>query len=91
MFIKPWSKEVENYFRRLAKDRIVYTDDISFTRTLGRKYPELFDRNNGFMDIGRIEKQHKSIIAIRPGNTIVPLKEFDSRKRKYTFFKFFKI
>lgn len=91
MFVKPWSKEAENCFRRLVKDRVVYTDDISFTRKLGRAYPELFDKTKGVMDIGRIEKRKESIIAIRPGNTLIPLGELDCRKRKFTSFKFFKI
>ena len=89
--ITPWSKEAENYFRRLVKQKVIYTDDIHFTRTLGRKYPELFDENIGVMDIGRIEKRNKSMIAIRPGITIVPIKQENWRKRRYTPFKFFKL
>lgn len=91
MFVKPWSKEVEKYFKRLAKDRLFYTKDINFTRNLGRKYPELFDKNNGFMDIGRIEKRNESIVVVRPGSIVVPLEEPDWRRRKFTKFKFFKI
>lgn len=91
MFVKPWCKEAENYFKRLAKDRIAYVDDIKFTRNLGHKYPELFDEINGFMDIGRIDKRRKSMIALRPGNVIVPIKENDCRRRKFTPFKLFKI
>ena len=87
MYIKPWSKESENYFRRLAKDRIIYTKDIEFTRTLGKRYPSLFEEDNGFLDIGRIKKTSSSMIALRPGNIIAP----KPNRRKFLQFDFYKI
>ena len=85
--IYPWSEDVEKLFRRLAKDRIVYTDNSDFTRSLGRKYPGLFDEDNGFLDIGRIKKRRSSVIVLRPGNGIAP----KPCRKKYMQFDFFKI
>lgn len=91
MYIKPWSKESENYFRRLAKDRIMYTDNIKFTRNFGRKYPSLFNKDTGVMDIGRIDKRKQSMIAIRPGMGIAPMEGPDWRRRKFTHFQVYKM
>ena len=83
----PWNEKAEKYLRRLAKDRILYTNDIEFTRTLGRRYPNLLKADDGFLDIGRIERRHSSMIAIRPGSGIAPKRE----NRKFLQFDFFKI
>jgi len=90
MYIKPWSKEAEGILRRLSKDTKAYVDDPVFTRSFGRKYPELFDEHYGCMDIGRIDKRRKSIIALRPDFVLVPIPPPDYRKRKFTYFQFFK-
>ena len=91
MKINPKTKEVERLFRRLAKDKIGYIDDITFSRNLGRWYPELFDEHNGFMDIARIDKRKKSVVIIRPNAGIAPIESNSSRKRRFTRFQLFKI
>ena len=90
MYIKPDSK-YDKYFQRLLKDRVVYTNDINFTRQLGRKYPDLFDKNNGFMDIARIKKHHESVIVLRPYAGLAPIYSSNgtNKKKKYHFFKIF--
>jgi hypothetical protein len=89
MYINPDTK-YEKYFRRLIKDRIAYTDDIQFTRQLGRKYPELFDKDNGFLDIARIKKRHESVLILRPNTGLAPITPPTSTS-KYKKYKFFKI
>jgi len=77
MFVRPWSKEAENYFKRLAKDRIAYTKDTNFTRNFGKKYANLIDQD--FLDIGRIGRKRESVIVLRPGVTLEPIKRRNSR------------
>ncbi len=91
MKINPKTKQVEKLFRRLAKDKIGYVDDINFTRNLGRWYPELFDENNGFMDIARIDKRRTSVVVVRPGFGVAPLESSSSRKRRFIRFELFKL
>lgn len=88
MYISPDTK-YEKYFRRLIKDRIVYTDDIQFTRHLGRNYPALFDRDNGFLDIARIKKRQESVLILRPNTGLAPITPPTSTnsRKKYKFFK----
>ena len=85
MFVRPWNKESEKYLFQLAKERTLFTRDINFTRSLGRRYPELSD--NGFMDIGRIDKKHESIIALRPGIGLAPL----PTRRKFMKFQLYRL
>ena len=85
--IKPWNEKSKNKIRQLAKDGIIYTNDINFTRTIGRRYPQLFDENNGFLDIGRIGKRNKSMIAKRPNVSIIPI--IKPRTTKFKFYKIF--
>ena len=83
--LKPWNKEVERIMRQLAKDK------ITFTRKIGRNHPILVDEHNGFMDVGRITKRNKSMIALRPGVGIQPLPKIPSIPSKFMKFKFYRI
>ena len=89
VFVKPWNKEAERIFRQLAKDQRAYTKNNKITRKLGRSYPELFD--NGFMDIGRIDRKNESIIVLRPGIGIAPVPPKPSIPSKFLKFQFFRI
>lgn len=91
--ITPWNKDVERLFDSIAKNQRAYVNDIKVTRSLGKKLPDLFDENEGFMDIGRIGKTRKSVVVPRIGVQVVPLPESDSesikirRKKKYGIFR----
>ena len=87
MIVTPKTKEIERLFRRLSKVKIDYTDDIHMTRKLGRNFPDLFDEEFGFLDIGRIEKRNKSMIALRPNVVVIPKKS----RGKYLRFEFNRI
>jgi hypothetical protein len=89
MYIKPIDK-YDKYFRRLLKSHRVDIDDISIVRNMPRKYPELFDKNNGFMDIGRIDRTRTSMLVLRPNTGIAPIYPPSSKKGiKYKFFRIF--
>ena len=87
--ITPWNKEVEKLFDSIAKYGKAYTEDITITRSLGKKLPDLFDEQEGLMDIGRIGKTRKSMIVPRIGVQLVPLPDRSSYqnrlKRKKTY------
>lgn len=89
--VKPWDEIDRKFFRRITKDRIFYTNDIDLSRSLGRRYPSLFDKENGFMDIGRIKKTNSSMIALRPNSYIMPLPPSITNTKKNFRFKFYKI
>lgn len=91
MFVKPWSKDAERCFRDLVKWRNAYVDDIKFTRNLGRTHPELTDKNNGFIDIGRIDKTNRSVVTLRKHVSLIPIESSSSRSRnlKFRFYKIF--
>lgn len=89
--LKPWNKEVERIMRQLAKDRVVYIDNVDITRKIGRNHSSLFDEANGFMDIGKIERRNKSMIALRPGVGIAPVPKLPSVPSKFIKFKFYRI
>jgi len=69
------------------RDGVVYTDDILFTRKFGRRYPQLFDPQNGFADIAKVNKSNKSVIIKRPNVKIVPIP--GRKKAKFRFYKIF--
>lgn len=91
--ITPWNKDVERLFDSIVKNQRAYISDVNLTRSLGRKLPDLFDENDGFMDIGRIDKTRKSVVVTRIGVQVVPLPEPDSesikirRKKKYGIYR----
>jgi len=86
MMVKPWCKEAEDYFRRLAKDRVVYIKDTTFTRNFGRRYSKLI--NKDYLDIGRIDRKKESVITLRPGVNIEPL-ELNRKNLKFKFNRLF--
>lgn len=91
--ITPWNKDVEKLFDSIVKNQRAYVDDINMTRNLGRRLSDLFDKDNGYMDIARIEKTKRSVVIPRIGVQIVPLPEPDSesikmrRKKKYGIYR----
>ena len=93
--IRPWDKESERILNQIVKNGKAYTNNNQFTRTFGRKFPDLFDKNNGFLDIARIEKRRESVILPRDNVNIVPIPDFDSDAvklrypKKFGFFKTF--
>jgi len=93
--IRPWNKESERVLNQIAKDGKAYTANEMFTRAFGRKHPTIFDKNNGFLDIARIEKRRESVILPRNGIRLIPLEEFPSDavklrfKKKYGFVRIF--
>ena len=88
--IKPWDDFDKNVFRRLAKDRIIYVDDPKITRNLGRRYSDLFDEENGFMDVAPIFRRKKSMVALRPNCSIIPIPGSTSNPKNFRF-KYYKI
>lgn len=87
MYIKPVDK-YDKYFRRLLKTHRVDIEDINITRNMPRKYPELFDKDNGFLDIGRIDRTHTSMLVLRNNVGIAPIYPSSSKKTiKYKFFR----
>jgi len=93
--IRPWSKESERILNQIVKDEKAYTSNMQLTRAFGKKHPEIFDKDNGFLDIARIEKRNESIILPRSGIKLIPLEEFPSEeiklrfKKKYGFIRIF--
>lgn len=91
--IRPWDKESERILNQIVKNGKAYTSNNNFTRMFGRKYPDLFDKNNGFLDIARIEKRRESVIIPRDNVSIIPISERTSRAtglrfpKKFGFFK----
>lgn len=91
--ITPWNKDVERLFDSIVKNQRAYISDVNLTRSLGRRLPDLFDENDGFMDIGRIGKTRKSVVVPRIGVQVVPLPERSSyqtklkRKKKFGIFR----
>ena len=88
--VKPWNDEIRKKLQQLMKDGVVYTKDINFTRSMGRRYPELFDKDNGFLDIGLIGKTHRSMIVKRPNVGIMPIPGSLTQPNRLRF-KFYKI
>lgn len=91
MYVKPWSKDAEKCFRDLVRERVAYTDNIMFTRSFGRRHPELTDKNNGFIDIARIDKRNKSVVTLRPHVSLIPIQTRSGRSeiKKFRFYKIF--
>jgi len=93
--IRPWDKESERILNQIAKNGKAYTSNMQLTRNFGHKHPELFDKNNGFLDIARIEKRRESVILPRSDIKVIPLDEFPSDevrlrfKKKYGFIRIF--
>jgi len=85
--IRPWNKESERILSQIAKDGKAYTNDMNFTRLFGRKHPQLFDKNNGYLDIARIDKRRESVILPRKDIRLIPLDEFPSEEIKLRFKK----
>jgi len=89
--IRPWSDEAERILNRLVKVGKAYTTNSQFTRMFGRKYPELFDKHNGFMDIAPIKKRSMSVILPRDDVIVYPIPGKPSdmlrlrHKKKYGF------
>jgi len=93
--IRPWSKESERILNQIAKDGKAYTSNMQFTRAFGRKHPTIFDKNNGFLDIARIEKRGESVILPRSDIRLIPLPDRPGEavklkfKKKYGFVRLF--
>lgn len=93
--IRPWDKESERVLNQIVKDGKAYTSNMQFTRAFGRKHPTIFDKDNGFLDIARIEKRGKSVILPRSDIRLIPLEEYPSDevklhfKKKYGFVRIF--
>lgn len=89
--IKPWNDDIRKKIQQLMKDGVTYTQDSKLTRSMGRRCPELFDENNGFLDIGRIDKTRKSMIVKRPNVGIVPVPGPPTapNRLKFRFYKIF--
>jgi len=91
--IRPWDKESERILNQIVKNGKAYTSNNQLTRTFGRRFPDLFDKNNGFLDIARIEKRRESVIIPREHVNIVPIPERSGEAVKLRFpkrFGFFK-
>ena len=94
---RPFNKEIEKIFDNIAKYDRAYTTDIKITRNLPRKYPVLFDEDNGFFEIFRNESIRKSVICPRNGIKCMPILEPDSKRiehksnifKKYGIFRIF--
>ena len=93
--IRPWNKESERVLNQIAKDGKAYTANEMFTRAFGRKHPAIFDKNNGFLDIARIEKRRESVILPRSGIRLIPMPDRPGEavklrfKKKYGFVRIF--
>ena len=94
---RPFSKEIERIFDNISKNNKAYVTDIRITRNLPRKYPVLFDEENGFFEIFRNESIRKSVICARDGIKCMPIFEPDSKRiehkanilKKYGIFRIF--
>ena len=79
VFVKPFNKEHEQIFRQLMRNNIAYTSDIKLSRSFGRHYPSIIDE--GFLDIARIGKKKRTIIASPPDIRIIP------RRGRFYFYR----
>jgi len=93
--IRPWNKESERIFEQMAKDGKAYTTNEIFTRAFGRRHPTIFNKDNGFLDIARIDKRRESVILPRSGIRVIPLPDRPGEavklqfKKKYGFVRIF--
>ena len=93
--IRPWSKESERIFDQIVKDGKAYTNNDAFTRAFGRKHSSIFNKDNGFLDIARIDKRKESVILPRSGIRVIPLPDRPGEavklqfKKKYGFVRIF--
>jgi hypothetical protein len=93
--IRPWNKESERVLNQIAKDGKAYTTNMQFTRAFGRKHPTIFDKNNGYLDIARIDKRGESVILPRSDIRLIPLHDRPGEavklqfKKKYGFVRIF--
>ena len=91
--ISPFNKEVERLFERIAKNGKAYTNNGKLTQMLPRKYPDIFDKHDGLIEIYRNPSKKRSIIVPLDGVHVIPLPEPDSvsikirRKRKFQIYR----
>ena len=69
VFVKPFNKKHEQIFRQLMRNNIAYVNDIKISRSFGRHYPSII--NADLMDIARVDKKKRTIIATPPDIRIV--------------------
>jgi hypothetical protein len=82
MLVKPWDERSKRILDQLSRDRIAYIDDPKIPPNFGRRYPGLFDKKNGFADIGNIWRRKESVLVLRPNIEIMPIPKLN----KYRFF-----
>jgi len=83
------TKKDEKIFNNLMYKEWTITTDINLTRNLPRRYPALFDKNNGFFKIYRNRKDGESAILPRGQIKIIPLTNPDSVRIKSSGLKKF--
>ena len=77
------NKKDEKIFYNIAKKDKAFIIDVSITRNLPRRYPSLFDKNNGFFEIYRSERNQKSVILPRDDSIkLIPITDPDSIRIK---------
>ena len=67
--VKPFNKEHELIFRRLMHNNIAYTNDVTLSRSFGRHYSDIIDKN--LLDIARIAKKNRTVFVSPPEIRIV--------------------
>ena len=89
--VKPWNDDIRKKLQQIMRDGVTYVDDVKITRSFGRRCPDLFDENNGFLDIGKIDKRNKSMIVKRPnvGIMSIPGSPTAPKRLKFRFYKIF--
>ena len=86
---KPVKKKDIQCFKSLSKINRFDTTDVDFIRSMPRRYPKLFDKHSGMLDIYKSNRRKTyTIMPIEPEIKIIPIREPTSRlneKRRNKF------
>jgi len=84
--VKPWSKDIENIFKRLQKDGRAFTHNVNISREIGRRCPDLV--NMDYIDLSPSHKKKRYWINLLP-NTVIEEKPIKDRDKflKFSFIK----
>ena len=85
--VKPWSNEIEKIFKQLQKNGRAFTHNVNINRELGRRCPQLIDKN--FIDVSpRSYKKSRYWINLLP-DTVIEARPMRTKDKflKFSFIK----
>jgi hypothetical protein len=88
--VKPWSKEIEKIFKQLQKNNgRTFTHNVNINRELGRRCPQLIDKN--YLDVSPASHKKKRYWINLLPDTVIESRPVRNRDKfiKYDFIKKF--